>query len=375
MGPIQVVRGGEGRLIVRLPYTAERVEKIRTVPGRRWHVAEGYWSVPHTPDMPAALLKLFGDDEPELEAGLELSLQDRIFAVARARKLSPRTAASYADWARRFLAWAGGPDAARVGRFLEGRQARSASTYNQALHALVFVFNEVLGRPLPRPVRAKMPLRIPGVLSREEVGLLLERMAGPTQLMATLLYGSGLRLLECCSLRVKDVDWRGNRITVGGRATPLPSSVESPLRRHLARVERMHQDDLAHGFGRVAVPTEAADRFFDASRQWGFQWVFPARGRHFDAASREWRRRHLNATVLQRAVREARLKAGIVKPASCRTLRQSFAAHMLEAGYDIRTVQELMGHRTVESTLVYDRKASLDVRSPADMEGVLEGEN
>lgn len=375
MGPIEILRGSAGRLIVRLPYSPERVEKMRMLPGRRWHAAERYWSVDDAPGMRAALLKLFAGDTLELEVGLEPTLEERILAAARTRELSPRTAASYAAWAQRFFAQAGGPDEAKVTGFLARLSDRSASTYNQALHALVFLFEEVLGLPLARAPRAKMPIRVPAVLSREEVGLLFERMGGPTKLMATFLYGSGLRLRECCELRVKDVDWRENRILVGGRSTPLPGSLAEPLRRHLADVERLHREDLAEGAGSVVVPAELADDYLDASRQWGFQWVFPARGRYFDATSRQWRRRHLHVTVLQRAVREARLKAGIVKPASCQTLRQSFAAHMLEAGYDIRTVQELMGHRTVESTLAYDRKASQAVRSPADTRDVLGMEN
>lgn len=372
MGAIRVSRGGEGRLIVRLPFSAERVAKIRTLPGRRWHAAGGYWSVEDAPDMPAALLKLFAADELELEAGLAPSFEARILAAARARRLSPRTAATYAAWARRFLATAGSPDPERVGRFLESLSERSASTYNQALHALTFLFKEVLGRPLPRVVRAKMPVRVPGVLSREEVGLLLEKMGGQTKLMALLLYGSGLRLRECCGLRVKDIDWAGNTLRVWGRVTPMPGSVEGALRRHLAEVQRRHRQDLAEGFGSVAVPAELSGGYPDASREWGFQWVFPAPGRYFEPRSRQWRRHHINASVLQKAVREARLRSGIIKPASCQTLRQSFAAHMLEDGYDIRTVQELMGHRAVKSTLVYDRTAIEAVESPADRGGKLD---
>lgn len=366
MAPIQVSRGPEGRLIVRLPFSPERVAKIRTLPGRRWHPAERYWSVEDSPDMPAALLTLFADDELELGPGLAPSLEGRIRAAARIRGLSPRTAGIYAAWARRFLAMVGEPEGAHIGRFLESLSGRGASTYNQALHALTFVFKEVLGRPLARVERAKMPVRVPGVLSREEAGLLLEKMGGQTKLMALLLYGSGLSLRECCALRVKDIDWGNNTVHVRGRVTPLPASLQGELRRHLADVERLHRLDLADGFGSVAVPAELADAYPDASRQWGFQWVFPAPGRRLDPGSGQWRRRHLHESVLQKAVREARLKAGILKPASCQTLRQSFAAHMLEDGYDIRTVQELMGHRNVKSTLVYDRTMLRRVMSPMD---------
>ncbi|MBI5595337.1 MAG: tyrosine-type recombinase/integrase [Elusimicrobia bacterium] len=368
-GPIQVLSGGDDRLVVRLPYTPERIEKMRTLPGRRWHALERYWSVPRTPEMPAALLKLFAGDEVELEEGLAPSLECRILAAARTRGLSPRTASAYAAWALRFRAQAGEFSESKTALFLDGLSGHSASTRNQALHALVFLYEEVLHQPLARPARSKMPVRLPGVLSREESGLLLGSMAGATRLMAMLLYGSGLRLRECCQLRVKDIDWRENRILVHGRATPLPASAESSLRRHLEGVKRTHLEDLAQGCGGVAVPEELAADYPDASRQWGFQWVFPAPGRYYHAPSRQWRRHHIHETVLQKAVREARLRAGILTPASCRTLRQSFAAHLLDAGYDIRTVQELMGHRCVESTMAYDRKAAREARSPADGEG------
>ena len=165
--PIRISLGRAGMLIVRLPFTPERLEKIRTLPSRRWHAAERYWTVDDAPGMPAALLKLFAGDEVEVEAGLEPSLKDRILAAARARGLSPRTAVSYAAWARRFFAEAGGPDEPQVAGFLATLSGRSASTHNQALHALVFLFKEVLGQPLVRAARAKMPFRVPAVLSRE----------------------------------------------------------------------------------------------------------------------------------------------------------------------------------------------------------------
>lgn len=349
--PIQVLRAG-GRLIVRLPFTPERVEKMRTLPGRRWHAAERYWSLEDSPGMPAALLDLFAGDAVELAEGLAPPLEERVRAAAIRKGLSPGTAASYGAWARRFLAAAGGPRADRVEPYLAGLAGLSASTYNQALHALGFLFKEVLGAPLPALRRAKMPLRAPAVLSRDEAGRLLATMSGPTRLMAGLLYGSGLRLGECCGLQVQDFDWNAHRILVGGRETPIPGSLDDALRRHLAGARRLRLKDAEAGCG-------------------GLPWAFPAPGRYYDARARQWRRHHVHETVLQRAVREARLRAGIVKPASCRTLRQSFAAHMLEDGYDARTVQELLGHRSVESTLAYDRTAVRGVRSPLQWDGGL----
>lgn len=391
-GPIQVLRGGEGRLIVRLPYTPERLEKRRTLPGRRWHAPERYWSVPHTADMPAALLKLFAGEPVELEAGLSprpASLRERFHAAAIARNLSPGTERKYVRWGRRFLKTAGKDIVVMgeedVGRFLTGLAVDSgvsASTQNQALHALLFFFKEVLGRELRRTqgvVRARMPSKLPVVLTRDEVATVLALMGGPPRLMAVLLYGSGLRLLECCELRVRDIDWGNNQIVVRGRpgrkerVTILPAAAQDPLQRHLDGVRRLHEEDLRKGLGAVAVPRGGRP---ELARQWGCQWVFPATSHYVDAETGQRRRHHLHETVLQKAFKMARLRSGVAKPATCHSLRHSFATHLLEEGYDIRTVQELLGHRDVRSTLVYSHvlnRGGPGVRSPADSTGVLEG--
>jgi integron integrase len=274
---------------------------------------------------------------------------------------------------------------AEVARFLSdlATDGVSASTQNQALNALLFLFQRVLGKKiglLKGVVRAKRPRQLPVVLTRGEVLAVLERMAGTPRLMALLLYGAGLRLMECCQLRVKDLDFDQNQIMVrsgkGGkdRCTMLPTSAREALRAHLEEVRRQHEADLAGGLGNVALPDALARQNPAAAKEWGWQWVFPATSHYVDRETGEQRRHHLHETVLQRAFKEARLKSGITKDASCHSLRHSFATHMLEDGRDIRTVQELLGHKDVNTTRIYTHVLQVGGRgvvSPADRMGLI----
>ena len=254
----------------------------------------------------------------------------------------------------------------------------AAGTQNQALSAILFLYKEVLGVDLPwleSVTRAKRPQRVPTVLSPTEVQWLLSRLDGREWLMASLLYGTGMRLMECVRLRVKDVDFARNEITVrdgkGGkdRHTVLPSSLVEPLHRQLDRVRELHRQDMAAGFAGVYLPDALARKYRQAPRELGWQYVFPASQRARDPRGSELRRHHIDEKVLQRAIKLAVQAAGINKAASCHTLRHSFATHLIEAGYDIRTVQELLGHKDVATTQIYTHvlnKGGHAVLSPLD---------
>ncbi|MGQ0602685.1 MAG: integron integrase, partial [Anaerolineales bacterium] len=254
----------------------------------------------------------------------------------------------------------------------------AASTQNQALNALVFLYRQVLHQDLDgriEPVRAKRPERLPVVLTRDETHRLLDQLSGDYHLSAQLLYGSGLRLLECLRLRIKDIDFEQRAIVVRDgkgmkdRVTMLPDSLVAPLRTHLLRVKQLHAEDLTRGGGAVYLPFALERKYPNANREWAWQFVFPADRPSSDPRSGAVRRHHLHETSLQKAVREAAQRAGFAKPVTCHTLRHSFATHLLEAGYDIRTVQELLGHKDVKTTMIYTHvlnRGGLAVRSPLD---------
>jgi integron integrase len=313
-------------------------------------------------------------------------LLDRVRGALRARHYSARTEDAYVAWIRRYIFFHGKRHPAEMGapevtRFLtslavEGRVA--ASTQNQALSALLFLYRDVLEIDLPwldDVVRAKRPARLPVVLTREEVRAVLQQLRGSPRLMACLLYGAGLRVLECCRLRVQDVDFASNQIVVHGgkgdkdRVTMLPAMVKADLAEHLRTTRSQHEDDLAAGAGWVELPTALVRKYPNAGREWAWQWVFPATRIYRDRVTGQLRRHHLHETVLQRAVKDAVRRAGIAKRGSPHTLRHSFATHLLEDGHDIRTVQELLGHRDVSTTMIYTHvlnRGPAAVRSPAD---------
>ncbi|MDG6349472.1 integron integrase [Luteimonas sp. 8-5] len=307
---------------------------------------------------------------------------------ARMRRLgmSRRTEEAYLGWIRRFILANGKRHPRDLGaREVEAFLTRLAmdgnvapSTQNQALSGLLFMYREVLGIELPWMDdirRAKRPQRLPVVLSREEVQALLDELGGLAWLMASLLYGSGLRLMECVRLRVKDLDFVRGEVTVrqgkGGkdRRTMLPARLREPLQVQVREVRRVHQRDLAAGFGEVWMPDALSRKYLGAAREFGWQYVFPAPRRSCDPRSGLIRRHHMDESVLQRAVKAAVRRAGIDKPATCHTLRHSFATHLLEAGYDIRTIQELLGHKDVATTQIYTHvlnRGGAGVLSPLD---------
>ena len=304
----------------------------------------------------------------------------------RARHYSPRTERAYLGWIRRFILFhskrhPNDMGEAEIGAYLSSLASEakvSASTQNQALAALLFLYVQVLGRELAwlgDIVHAKRPKRIPVVLGREEVRAVLARLDGMPWLVATLLYGGGLRLLEALRLRVKDIDLERREITVRrgkgqkDRRTVLPNILVERLRSHLALVKAQHEADLSFGAGAVELPEALARKYPHAPREWLWQWIFPATRTYTDSASQEVRRHHLHETVIQRAVRQAAMVAKIPKPVTPHTLRHSFATHMLEDGYDIRTIQELLGHHDVSTTMIYTHvlnRGAGGVRSPLD---------
>jgi integron integrase len=269
---------------------------------------------------------------------------------------------------------------AELAAFLSSLAARrvSASTQNQALAAVLFLYKVVLGRPLRWMgdiARARTPERLPVVLTRAEVRALLDRLEPPIDLTARLLYGGGLRLFEALELRVKDVDLDTREILVRDgkgrkdRRSVLAAGLVEPLRRHLERVHAQHQRDVAAGCGFVALPDALRLKYPGAPREWPWQWVFPASRHYVDPGTGERRRHHLHETVIQRAIRSASRAAGLTKHVTPHALRHSFATHLLEDGYDIRTIQELLGHKDVSTTMVYTHvlnRGGLCIRSPLD---------
>jgi integron integrase len=304
----------------------------------------------------------------------------------RLRHLSLRTEKAYWAWISRFVLFhdrrhpkeMGAPEIAAFLSALATEGQVSASTQNQALSALLFLYREVLEMDfaaLEGLVRAKRPRSLPVVLSRAEIDRLLGELEPVPKLMGTLLYGAGLRLLECARLRVKDLDFEARQVLVrsgkGGRdrVTLLPNSLRGDLAAHLGRVRLQHERDRAAGAGHVELPGALAAKYRGASHEWAWQWVFPATRVYTDRRSGERRRHHLHETVLQRAVKQATARAQISKKVSCHTLRHSFATHLLQAGTDIRTIQNLLGHKDVRTTMVYThvvQRGPFAVESPAD---------
>jgi len=303
--------------------------------------------------------------EPARPGVLEV-MRDRL----RARHYAYRTEQSYLAWVRRYLRFfrgrhprdLGENDINRFLTFLATDRHVSASTQNQALSALLFLYREVLDQPLPRiadVVRARRPKRLPVVLSRAEVWAVIGHLDGVPRLVASLLYGSGLRLLEALRLRVQDVDFGLRQLTVRNgkgrkdRVTMLPDALREPIREHLTAVRALHQCDLDAGLGATPLPYALARKYRHAAHRWSWQWVFPSGSVRPHPRTSEPVRYHLHPSIIQKAVAEAVRTSGLAKRATCHTFRHSFATHLLEDGADIRTIQELLGHKDVKTTMVY----------------------
>jgi len=316
----------------------------------------------------------------------KVRLLDQVRRALRVRRYSQRTQDAYVSWVRRYVLFHGKQHpaelgAAQIAEFLTSLAEEdqvSASTQSQAASALIFLYKTVLGVDIAMVdgvVRAKVPRRLPVVLTRDEVRAVLERLTGRKRLVVMLLYGSGLRLLECMRLRVKDLDFgRGEiRLRQGkgakDRITMLPVAVRPALAEHLAAAQERHQRDLEDGAGFVMLPDALERKYPTASREWAWQYVFPASRLWTDPGNGRRYRHHLHESAVQRAVKQAIREAGIAKHATCHTFRHSFATHLLEDGYDIRTVQELLGHRDLRTTMIYTHvlnRGGYGVRSPVD---------
>ena len=340
-------------------------------------------------------------------------LLDQLREVMRVKHYSLRTEEAYGQWVRRYLIFCrdhrgmidvaphpnplpirptnaerekkwihprdlGATDVVAFLNHLANQESVAAGTQNQALNAISFLYTQVLGvalGDLGEFLRASKPRRVPVVLSQEETQRLLVALTRTWRLMARTLYGTGLRLMELLRLRVQEVDFDRNQIIVRGgkgdkdRVTVLPETLRADLEGHLKRVRLLWEADVRDGFGEVYLPAALARKYPNAGREWGAQWVFPSRSRSRDPRSGKMRRHHVQETGLQRAVKAGLRLSGITKPASCHTLRHSFATHLLENGYDIRTVQTLLGHKDVATTMIYThvmQKPGLGVKSPLD---------
>lgn len=314
---------------------------------------------------------------------------ERVRGAIRARHYSRRTEASYVHWIKRYIYFhdkrhpeeMGAPEVTAFLTALAVERNVAAATQNQALAALLFLYKQVLGHDLPwldEMVRAKRPVRLPVVLTVDETRRLLSQMNGTLWIIASLLYGARLRLQECLMLRVKDIDFAYRQVFVRGgkggkdRGTVLPEGLIQPLQSHLGRVRMLHRRDLTEGYGEVWLPDAIGRKYPRAGKEWGWQFVFPSQNRSADPDSGVIRRHHIYPDTVGRAVKRAAKVAGIVKLIGCHTLRHSFATHLLESVYDIRMVQELLGHSSVQTTMIYTHvmsRGGRGVKSPFDSGG------
>ncbi|HUJ88756.1 MAG TPA: integron integrase [Syntrophorhabdales bacterium] len=385
-----------GRIRVTFPYNAALVARLRTVKTRRWHADGKYWSFENSKPILNEILSVLAAGELDIDPSLGVSippksfpiepLLDRVRHLIRLKHYSIRTEKSYLPWIQRYIVFHNSKDpmemaSQEVEAFLSHLAVNlkvSASTQNQAFNALLFLYREVLNKKLDESIdaiRAKKPQRLPTVMTKDETMKLIAAVPQDHRLMVKLIYGSGLRLMECLRLRVKDLDFESGQVLVRDakgmkdRITVMPGNLKASLTEHLKRVRILYESDLAKGYAHVYLPYALERKYPKAGAEWGWQYVFPARTLSKDPRTGTVRRHHVHEHNLQRAVRDAARLAGIPKPVSVHTLRHSFATHLLEANYDIRTVQELLGHNDVSTTMIYTHvlnRPGISVKSPLD---------
>lgn len=380
-------------------YDPSIVAKIKTIGNRRWHPEGKYWSFPNTAAKLNEILTIFADEhldiDPVLNPGekkslqeesIDISLLDRVRHLIRFKHYSVKTEKSYLPWIERYLQFHKQRDPTQMGskeieNFLSHLAVAhkvSASTQNQAFNALLFLYKQLLRKDLGESInaiRAKRSVYLPVVMTKEEVAKLIDAVPAGSRLIVKLIYGSGLRLMECLRLRVKDIDFGNGQLIVRDgkgmkdRVTVLPENLIQPLQEHLQHVKVVHENDVEKGYGTVYLPYALERKYPKAAWSLIWQYVFPAKSLSKDPVTGIVRRHHVHENNLQRAVKEAAERSGIEKRVTVHALRHSFATHLLEAGYDIRTVQELLGHSDVSTTMIYTHvlnRPGIGVKSPLD---------
>jgi integron integrase len=398
------------KITVTFPYSPEIVAKLRTIKTRQWHPEGKYWSFQRSETVFREMLSVLAGERLEIDPSLHELISEthtdsqsrrsastslspamdplfgRVRSLIRLKHYSPRTEETYLHWITKYLLFHNSPDPNQLGSpeieaflsYLAVDMNVSAGTQNVAFNALLFFYRDVLKQELGESInaiRAKKPTRLPTVMTKNETMRVIAAVPPDYQLMVKLIYGSGLRLMECLRLRIKDIDFEQSQILVRDakgmkdRVTVLPDNLKVSFEAHLERVRILHQSDLSTGYGRAHLPYALERKYPKASTEWAWQYAFPAKSRSKDPATGETKRHHVHENALQKAVQTAVRLAGIHKPVTVHTFRHCFATHLLEANYDIRTVQELLGHKDVSTTMIYTHvlnRPGLSVKSPLD---------